>query len=1000
MDDKTYRDILEEARSLIPHYTPEWTNHNPSDPGMTLVELFSWMTEMVLYRLNRVPQKTYLALLDLMGLTLTPPQASRVLLRFQPVAGYEGLIQIPRGFQVSTARSEGQEAVVFETEKSLAIQDNPLIACISRTGNRITDNWDRLKSSAGGFYLFQAADEVERYIYLGADSFRLLRDPNTICLAANQQSEVLSADNEFIRLFLWEFWDGSRWNPLEGEYYLPGEKKSSNRVFFKGPLDMEPSTVGDYEGYFIRGKIESLPEDSRTLDVGSLTSQLIFSGDGLSPDNCLFNSTGFSELDLDKDFLPFGDNPVVDDILYIAAGEVLSRKGARISLHVLLNEAVTPSLPADTLTMRYEYWDGRDWMILGISRPGGQAASTGELDFRDSTLAFSRSGTVSFLCPADLTVRTVNGQEGLWIRIRIGVDDMGKGGGYSREKGGSWSWYFSEKIVPPLVSRLRFSYDEGFRALEQVLVHSDYAFEDFSHSLSENFKARERGEEPPFLRLLSRNDDGAPTVNFGFAGPLPPGRPSLFFELDESDGREDFYEDRALALSNRQISLQWECCCEGQWIKINVNDYTDSFHRSGFVEFDFPGDWDIQEQFGRNLCWLRVVFLSGSFESSPFLKNVFTNTVYGTHSRTFRDDVLGSGSGSPYQEYPLLRTPVLPGTVLEVREETYPPQHEREIIEGEEGEDAIRTEKSRAGREDVWIRYHRVENFYESDARSRHYILDYEKNRILFGDGKKGVIPPRGKNNILMKEYRTGGGSGGNVGEGTVRILRQSLPFLAGVENPLPARGGSNLEDMENLKKRASGVFRSRNRAVTSEDYAWLAHEASSSVGRAVCLPKVNNRGEIVVIILPRREKVDLNERLYPSSELVRRVKEYLDERKLVGTRLCVSGPLYKRVSLHIRLVFRKEIVETRTAREEITAVIKSGLHPLNGGNGKGWGFGEPLQKEFIQRTLERIRSVHHLEDIRLIDGETGMEQDMISLRSDELLYPGEIVLEDRRSEF
>ena len=80
LDDRTFDDIVAEAKRLIPRYCPEWTNHNPSDPGMTLVELFSWMTEMTLYRLNKIPEKTYLALLELIGMSLIPPRAARAII--------------------------------------------------------------------------------------------------------------------------------------------------------------------------------------------------------------------------------------------------------------------------------------------------------------------------------------------------------------------------------------------------------------------------------------------------------------------------------------------------------------------------------------------------------------------------------------------------------------------------------------------------------------------------------------------------------------------------------------------------------------------------------------------------------------------------------------------------------------------------------------------------------------------------------------------------------
>ena len=67
LDDRRYEDILAEAESLIPQYCPEWTNLGDADPGMTLVQLFSWMTELTIYRLNRVPDKTYIHFLNFIG---------------------------------------------------------------------------------------------------------------------------------------------------------------------------------------------------------------------------------------------------------------------------------------------------------------------------------------------------------------------------------------------------------------------------------------------------------------------------------------------------------------------------------------------------------------------------------------------------------------------------------------------------------------------------------------------------------------------------------------------------------------------------------------------------------------------------------------------------------------------------------------------------------------------------------------------------------------------
>ena len=67
LDDRGYDDIIDEARKLIPQYCPEWTNLGPADPGMTLVQLFAWMTELIIFRLNKVPAKTYVHFLNFIG---------------------------------------------------------------------------------------------------------------------------------------------------------------------------------------------------------------------------------------------------------------------------------------------------------------------------------------------------------------------------------------------------------------------------------------------------------------------------------------------------------------------------------------------------------------------------------------------------------------------------------------------------------------------------------------------------------------------------------------------------------------------------------------------------------------------------------------------------------------------------------------------------------------------------------------------------------------------
>ncbi|MGA7933758.1 MAG: hypothetical protein WCA35_09445, partial [Kovacikia sp.] len=80
LDDRTYQQLIAGLKARIPVYNPEWTDHNESDPAVTLLELFAFQSENLPYRFNQIPETTYLEYLRLLQLPLRPGQAARVLL--------------------------------------------------------------------------------------------------------------------------------------------------------------------------------------------------------------------------------------------------------------------------------------------------------------------------------------------------------------------------------------------------------------------------------------------------------------------------------------------------------------------------------------------------------------------------------------------------------------------------------------------------------------------------------------------------------------------------------------------------------------------------------------------------------------------------------------------------------------------------------------------------------------------------------------------------------
>ena len=103
LDDRSFDDLVAAARQRIAAASPEWTDLSPGDPGMTLVEVFAYLAETMIYRLNRVPEKLYVEFLRLIGVRLRPPAAASVTLTFSRDRNAPpGDIEIPRGTRVTT----------------------------------------------------------------------------------------------------------------------------------------------------------------------------------------------------------------------------------------------------------------------------------------------------------------------------------------------------------------------------------------------------------------------------------------------------------------------------------------------------------------------------------------------------------------------------------------------------------------------------------------------------------------------------------------------------------------------------------------------------------------------------------------------------------------------------------------------------------------------------------------------------------------------------------
>ena len=140
LDDKTFKELFEEARALIPRYAREWTDHNLSDPGITFIDLFAWLAEMQIYYLDRVTDRNFLKFLKLLGgspQTATPSTAG---LTFELKDPSAPPLTVSRGTQVSATDLRTAERIVYETSEDVLVHSSTLRRVLTSAGGRFVDN--------------------------------------------------------------------------------------------------------------------------------------------------------------------------------------------------------------------------------------------------------------------------------------------------------------------------------------------------------------------------------------------------------------------------------------------------------------------------------------------------------------------------------------------------------------------------------------------------------------------------------------------------------------------------------------------------------------------------------------------------------------------------------------------------------------------------------------------------------------------------------------------
>ena len=418
--------------------------------------------------------------------------------------------------------------------------------------------------------------------------------------------------------------------------------------------------------------------------------------------------------------------------------------------------------------------------------------------------------------------------------------------------------------------------------------------------------------------------------------------------------------------------LAWEAWTGRSWEACEVDrDETGGLNRAGQVELHVPRGHEVSSIGDRRAGWLRCRVIPAAtgqpkYSASPRIKDVHAHTIGGTtaavHAEVIEDEELGVSSGVPGQRFPLMHGPVV--------QADSPP-----ILE--------------VAADDGWEEWQAVDGFAGCGPGDRVFTIDETAGEVLLGpavreaDGKLrqyGAVPPSGAA-LRLRSYRTGGGRRGNVARHAIAVLKTSIPYVTAVDNRKAAAGGVDGEDIESAKTRGPLLLRTRDRAVTAEDYEQLARQAAPEVGRVRCvpagaagaMPTSGGAGEstaVRLLVVPAAQDDQAGhlafEQLIPADKTLAAIAAYLDERRVIGARVVVEPPVYQGITLAVRVRARPRVSAERLHDEAVAALYRY-FHPLRGGpDGDGWPFGRPVNVGEVYAVLQRLAGVELVEDAKL----------------------------------
>ncbi|MBM3670004.1 MAG: putative baseplate assembly protein [Actinobacteria bacterium] len=274
LDDRGFQDLVDEAKRLVQLRNPNWTDHNVSDPGVTLIETFAYMADQLIYRLNRVPDLHYVKFLELLGEKMIPPGAAATDLRFRLTIAQDTDVIIPEATLVSTPRTTPAPPVTFSTAEDLAIPAVSVSHVLVKPVNEDFQTHNEARALRKRFPAFSNVPVPGDALYIG------ITQPAKSCIVDFEFSGITAIEGIGVDPtnppYTIEAWNGRDWSRVEVAFDETGglNRDGIIEVFIEAH---ELSRIAGIEAAWVRIVVEefdaSQPRYKVTPEVSQITAE-------------------------------------------------------------------------------------------------------------------------------------------------------------------------------------------------------------------------------------------------------------------------------------------------------------------------------------------------------------------------------------------------------------------------------------------------------------------------------------------------------------------------------------------------------------------------------------------------------------------------------------------------------------------------------------------------------------------------------------------------------